>query len=326
MRIFVAGATGVLGRRVVQALVGRGHKVTGLARRPENEPMIHSMGAACVRADIFDLDAMIRAVAGHEAVLHLATSIPKKNRPSRNDWAINDLLRTKGVDHLVQASLANNVNVYVQQSIVHLYGNRKGGEVDEQTPLGTDVPYSLRSALAMERMIRESIEARRLPAIILRFGGFYGVDAHNSRSMIEGIRKGKIPIVGKGDAVRNLIHLDDAAAAVVQAVERYEGNTGRVFNIVDDKPVTMRELFETIAGMTASPAPRSVPVWLARIVAGKDALDFLAISVKVSNKAAKAGLQWSPRYPNVRAGLHQVLAGDGASSSLLNSGKQQVAG
>lgn len=307
MRVFIAGATGVLGKRVVKGLIERGHRVTGLARSRENEEILASMGAESVRADIFNRDPMVRHVAGHDAVLHLATSIPKKNRPFRKDWAVNDLLRTKGAENLIHASLAKEVKVYVQESIVHLYGHRNGAEVDERTPLAGGVPFSLRSALVMEKMIRRAVEELGLPAIVLRFGGFYGSDAHNSRTMIDGVRKGRMPVIGKGDAVWNLIHLDDAASAVVLAVERHEGNTGRVFNIADDRPVTMRELLETIAEMTGSKRPRSVPVWLARLAAGKDALGFLSISVRASNRAARKALGWEPRYPTLREGLRQIL-------------------
>lgn len=316
MRVFVAGATGVLGKRVVKRLVERGHQVTGLARNRENEQVLASMGAEFVRADIFDRDAMVRCAAGHDAVLHLATSIPKKNRPFRKDWAMNDLLRTKGVENLIHASLANKTKVYIQESIIHLYGDRNGGEVDEQTRLASEVPFSLRSALTMERIIRRAMDEQGLPAIILRFGGFYGSDAHNSRMMIDGVRTGKMPIIGKGNAVWNLIHLDDAASAVVLAVERHEGNTGRVFNIVDDRPVTMKELLYTIAEMTGSKRLRSVSAWLARLAMGKDAMDFLSISVRASNRAARETLGWEAQYPTLRDGLKQILQGTNQNTSL----------
>lgn len=316
MRVFIAGATGVLGKRVVKALVERAHQVTGLARSRQNEQILASMGAESVRADIFDRDAMVRHVEGHDVVLHLATSIPKKNRPFRRDWAVNDLLRTKGVENLIHASLAHKVKAYIQESIVHLYGNRNGDEVDEQTPLANEVPFALRSALTMERTIHRAAEEHGLPAMILRFGGFYGPDAHSSRTMIEGVRTGKMPVIGKGDVFWNLVHLDDAASAVVLAVERHNGNTGRVFNIVDERPVTMREVLETVAEMTGSKRPRSVPAWLARLAVGRDALGFLSISVRVSNRAARKTLGWEPRYPTLREGLTQILQGTTRDATL----------
>lgn len=307
MNIFIAGATGVLGRRVVRRLTARGHDVTGLARSAENEHLLRSMGARIARANIFDREAMTHHVAAHDAVLHLATSIPKASRPTRKDWATNDLLRTKGTENLIQAALENRVSVYVQESIVHLYGRYDGAEVDESFALGHDLPYNLTSALEMERSIERHVRRNGLPAITLRFGGFYSHDSHHSISLIEGIRNRSIPIVGKGDALWNLVHLDDAAAAVVQAVERHHTNTGRAFNIVDDHPVMMKELFLTIAEMIGARTPRSIPAAVARVVAGKDAVRFLQISLRASNRAAKELLQWTPHYPTFREGLRQVM-------------------
>ncbi len=307
MNIFIAGATGVLGRRVVRRLIARGHDVTGLARSTENEELLRSMGARIARADIFDPKAMTHHVAGHDAVLHLATSIPKSPRPRKKDWVMNDLLRTKGTQNLIRAALENRVRVYVQESIVHLYARYDGAKVDESVALGHDLPYTLQSALEMERIIERHVRNDGLPSITLRFGGFYGPGAQNTVSLIEGIRNRSIPMLGKGDAVWNLIHLDDAAAAVVQAVERYETNTGRAYNIVDDRPVTIKELFLTIAEMVGAPSPRSIPSGVAKIVTGKDAVKFMQISLRASNQAAKEGLGWAPHYPTFREGLQQVM-------------------
>ncbi|HXF99355.1 MAG TPA: NAD(P)-dependent oxidoreductase [Bacteroidota bacterium] len=321
MRVFIAGATGVLGRRVVRRLIVRGHEVTGLARSAENEVFLRSEGAYIARADIFDRRALAHFVAGHDAVLHLATSIPRVVRPRRKDWALNDALRTRGTEALMHAAVENNVKVYVQESIVHLYNRYDGSEVDEQIQPAPDLPYTLRSALTMERMIAEAVRQRGLPAITLRFGGFYGADAYSTLALINGIRNRSIPIIGKGHAIWNLIHLDDAAAAVVQAVEMHEGNTGRIFNITDDHPITMRALWTTIAEMICAPMPRTIPTALARIIVGADATRFMLISMKVSNRAARNDLHWRPQYPSVREGLQQVLQSISFLSRVTHAGE-----
>jgi nucleoside-diphosphate-sugar epimerase len=307
MEIFIAGATGVLGRRVVKLFVDRGHSVTGLARSVQNETFLRNHNARIARTDILDREAITEHVKRHDAVLHLATKIPTGAKPTRDDWKMNDMLRTAGAENLIHASLQAGVRVYVQESIAHLYNRRDGADVDETSPLGTDLPFMLESALTMEKIIEKNVRENHLPAITLRFGGFYAADAHNSKSMIEGVKRKKMPVIGKGEYYWNLIHADDAAEAVVAAVENHNGNTGRAYNVCDDQPVTMKDLLYAIAEMTNSPEPASLPVLLARIVLGNDTLHFLQVSQRVSNRLAKSALVWKPAYPSFREGLRQVL-------------------
>lgn len=308
MKIFIAGATGVLGRRVVRLLAELGHEVTGLARSQQNEALLNSMNAAAARVEIFDRYALIRAVRGHDAVLHLATKIPAKSRPRRSDWNMNDRLRTEGTQNLILASLEADAKVYVQESIVHLYNRYDGAVVDERSPLLENPPFPLRSALAMERLIEQEMARHRLPAIILRFGGFYGHDAGNTQSLLEGIRRRMMPIIGSGEYYWNLIHLNDAARAVVAAVQAQNSSLRRVYNIVDSKPVTMKELFYGLAEILNAPTPHTIPTALARFVVGGDALKFMQISLRASNAAARASLGWTPLHPSFREGINEVLS------------------
>ncbi|HWP83052.1 MAG TPA: NAD(P)-dependent oxidoreductase [Bacteroidota bacterium] len=308
MKIFIAGATGVLGRRVVRLLTEHGHEVTGLARSPQNEAFLNSMNARSTRVDIFDRAALIRAVHGHDAVLHLATKIPTKSRPRRSDWNMNDRLRTEGTQNLILATLESDAKVYVQESIVHLYNRTDGAVVDERAPLLENPPFPLRSALAMEHVIEQEIARHRLPAIILRFGGFYGHDAANTQSLLNGVRRGAVPVISRGEYFWNLIHLDDAARAVVAAVQTQNGNLRRAYNIVDSNPVTMKELVHGLAEILNAPSPRSIPTALARLVVGGDALKFMQISLRASNAAARRALGWTPSYPSYREGIKQVLS------------------
>lgn len=307
MKVFIAGATGVLGRRVVKSLIAKGHEVTGLARSDENESLLRSWKALPVRADIFDRAAIIRHVRNHDAVLHFATKIPASARPRRSEWSMNDRLRTEGTQNLVTASLEAGVKIYIQESIVHLYNRSDGAQVDETSILQADPPYPLRSAYAMEQVIRKAVAGDGLPAVTLRFGGFYGSDASGTQSLLSGVRLRRLPIIGEGDYVWNLIHLDDAASAVVAVLDRYEGLSGSVFNVVDSSPVTMRELITGLAAMIKAPHPRSVPVPLARLILGSDVLRFMQISIRASNNAVRTALNWTPQFPSFREGIRQVL-------------------
>lgn len=308
MKVFIAGATGVLGKRVVRLLTEQGHEVTGLARRPQNESLLNSLNAKVARVDIFDRPALIQAVRGHDAVLHLATNIPTKSRPRRQDWQMNDRLRTEGTQNLLLAALEADVKVYVQESIVHLYNRYDGAEVDERSPLIENPPFPLRSALTLERMIEQEMARHRLPGIILRFGGFYGHDSWNTQSLLNGLRARMLPVIGSGESFWNLIHLDDAARAVVAAVQAPNGSLRRAYNIVDSTPVTLKELFHGLAKILKASPPRTIPTALARLIVGGDALKFMQISVRASNTAARAGLGWIPSYPSYREGMNQVLS------------------
>jgi nucleoside-diphosphate-sugar epimerase len=308
MKVFIAGATGVLGRRVVRMLTEQGYEVTGLARSPQNEALLNALNARAARVDIFDRPALIRAVEGHDAVLHLATKIPTKSRPLRRDWNENDRLRTEGTRNLMLAALEAGSRVYVQESIVHLYNRHDGAIVDERMPLSDDPPFSLRSALTMEQMVEQEMQRHHLPAIVLRFGGFYGHDSWNTQSLLNGIRRRMVPVLGSGEYFWNLIHLDDAAQAVVAAVNAKNGSLRRAYNIVDSNPVTMKELFHGLAEILNAPSPRSLPTTIARLLVGGDALKFMRISLRVSNNAARATLGWTPIYPSFREGMKQVLS------------------
>lgn len=306
MRVFIAGATGVLGRRVAARLVEKGHQVAALCRSEANRGLLEDMGAEPREGTLFDQEKVIQAAEGAEAVLHLATSIPSGSRTRPSDWKPNDLIRRKGTKHLVAAALEHGSRLYVQQSVTFLYGNRQGAWVDESTPV-EPIPGILKSAFDMERIVREAGDRRGLPAVILRCGMFYSHDSVQTRMILEMTERNQAPVIGDGGAWWNLIHVDDAAAAFVAAVERPEAVRGRTLNITDGTPVRHRELQAGLAGMTGARTPGKVPRLLARMLLGGHAIDFIEASVRCGNDAAREVLGWSPAFPSWREGFQQVL-------------------
>jgi nucleoside-diphosphate-sugar epimerase len=303
MKVFVAGATGVLGRRVCQRLLTGGHGVYALSRSTANNEKLAAAGVEARPGDLFDSDALTRAVAGCDAVLHLATAIPDGRSPARK-WHSNDRIRTEGTRCLLASAQAAGAQLYVQQSIALIYGDRGGEWVDESATLPERQVDILRSSIDMERLVAN---AGNVGTMVLRFGGFYGADSAQTRMMVALARRRRLPLVGSGDGFTNLIHLDDAAQAVVDAVDRHEGHLGQVFNIVDDEPVTSATLIHYLADVLGAGPPRRIPVWLAKLGAGAPAVNCLLQSFRCRNQRAKDALGWRPAYPTYREGWAAVV-------------------
>jgi nucleoside-diphosphate-sugar epimerase len=198
MRIFIAGATGVLGRRVVQQARARGHEVIGLARDAEGEQVIRSRGGEARQADLFDPEALARAAGGAEVLIHAATAIPAKTRTSPADWALNDRIRCDGTRALAGAAALVGAKLYLQQSIVWVAQPPDGSPFDEDSPAHPD-PIT-RSALDGERIAREAGERHGFAVAVLRFGAFYAADSSHTRMLGDGLARRAIPIVGRGEA------------------------------------------------------------------------------------------------------------------------------
>lgn len=306
MKVFIAGATGVLGRRVVERLVEAGHHVGGLCRSPHNRDLLEKLGAEPRDASLFDDEQLKAATRGYEAILHLATSIPTdpRNRPS--DWKPNDLIRRKGTRRLVAAALEHGCRLYVQQSVTFVYGNRDGAWVDETTPV-EPIPGILKSAFDMERIVSDAHEKEGLPAVTLRCGFFYSHDSAQTEALLSMTEKGQAPVVGDGSAIWNLIHVDDAAAAFAAAVDGCPAGVGRTFNICDDEPVAYGDLQRGVAELLGAKKPGKVPRFLAKLALGAHAIEFMEASARVRNGAAKEALGWKPAYPTWREGYAQVI-------------------
>jgi nucleoside-diphosphate-sugar epimerase len=307
MRVFISGATGVLGRRVVNLLVANGYEVVGHSRSSKKAEWLSQHGAEPRQGEIFSLDEMRRLTDDCDAILHLATAIPTKRRTALADWATNDRLRREGTQVLVEAALHNHCKFYLQESVTFVYGDRKGESTDEDAPISSQLSPVLRSAVDMEKIVQRATEQRNLPATILRFGMFYCHDSALTQAMLKATRKGLFPVIGAGSTYCNLINVDDAAMAILNAVENYSSGLGQIFNVCDDEPVTYRELLNYIAQILGARKPMSIPVFLAKWMLGAQATDFFLASARCRNQRIKEKLGWKPHYPTYREGYRAEI-------------------
>lgn len=279
MKILVVGATGVLGRHTVPRLLERGHAVRAVARKPEQIAQLQRMGVEARLGDILDATSMNHAAVGCDVALHLATAIPKPG--GEQDWTGNDRIRREGTLNLLTACQQAGVRRYIQQSTVFLYEDRPPALADETT---TFLPNAmLQSTFDMEQLV----QASSLAWCILRGGFFYGPETFED-AWREAARQGVLPLPGDGSGRLSLIHVADMARAVVLAAEGAPPRS--TYNVVDDQPVTYKELFNCIATLTNGPAPAvDGPVFLPPFAC--------------RNARLKATLGWAPAYPTYRSGL-----------------------
>lgn len=314
MKVFVAGATGALGRRLVPVLVEAGHEVTGMTRTPGKTELLRRLGATPVVADALDAGAVARAVAerGPDVVVHQLTALSGSIDPRHfdRDFAATNRLRTEGTDHLLTAARAAGVRRLVAQGFAGWPAARIGGPVKtEDDPLDLDPPAPFRRTLAALRHLEDAVTgADWTEGLVLRYGGFYGPGTSLSLDPVgehvKAVRARKFPLVGDGAGVWSFIHVDDAAAATAAAVER--GGRG-VYNVVDDEPAPVRDWLPVLAAALGGPRPRRIPRWLARILAG-EAVTVMMTEVRgASNEKAKRTLGWRPSYASWRRGFIEGL-------------------
>ena len=305
MRVFIAGGTGVVGRRLVPQLVARGHAVTATTTRAEKLGVLQQLGAEGVVMDGLDTASVGEAVARAQpdAVAHEMTAIGKPDIKHMDRWfALTNRLRTEGTDHLLGAAKAVGVTNVVAQSYANWNGIRRGGwvktEEDPMDPLDGTTAQPVMAAIAhVEEAVGDAGGA------VLRYGGLYGPGATDDQ--VELIRKRQFPLVGKGNGYGSWVHVDDAASATVLALEQQAKG---VFNIVDDEPAPAHEWLPFLAECAGAKRPMRVPVWLARLVAGPVAVTMMTEGRGFSNAKAKRELGWVLRYPSWRQGFRQGLA------------------
>src|SRR3954452_20684494 len=318
MKIFVAGATGALGRSLVPQLVARGHEVVGMTSRAAKQDQVRSLGARPVVADALDRDAVVQAVtsAEPEVIVHQLTALSGKlsasdmRHPERSSAVImTNRLRIEGTDHLLAAGHAVGARRFVAQSFGAFRYARTGGAVQGEADPLDDPPAALRPQLAGILHVEQAVTTIEWgEGLALRYGSFYGPGTAISREpdalMAAPIRKRRFPIIGDGGGVLSHIHIDDAAAATVIAVER--GRPG-IYNIVDDEPAAEREWLPALASALDAKPPRRIPRWLGRLAAGEAATLMMTEVSGASNEKAKRELGWQPRYPSWREGFAQGL-------------------
>lgn len=310
MRVFVAGGTGVLGRRLLPQLVARGHQVTATTTSAAKLAVVEKLGAAGVVMDGLDAAAVAAAVAkaGPEVIVHQMTgiSIAHAGKPDLKHfdrWAVPTIrLRTEGTDHLLAAARAAGVGHFVAQGYANWNGVRAGGWVKtEEDPLDLCEGTAAHTSMVALRHVEEATLG--FGGAVLRYGAFYGPGAIDDQ--VELVRRRQFPLVGKATGYASWIHLDDAAAATVLAVE---GKATGVFNIVDDDPAPAGQWLPYLAQCAGAKKPRRVPVWLARLLAGEVAVIMMTEGRGFSNAKAKRELGWEPRYPSWRQGFAEELA------------------
>jgi 2-alkyl-3-oxoalkanoate reductase len=300
MRVFVAGASGAIGSRLVPKLVQRGHEVVGSSRSPEKSDQLAALGAEPVVLDLLDPAAVGKAVsaARPEAIIHQATALSGLSdvkNPDRS-FAQTNRLRTEGTDALLAAAREAGVGRFVAQSFAGWPYAREGGQVKtEDDPLDpTPVPTMRETLDGIRHLERAAVDAG---GVALRYGGFYGSPGD---AQIELVRKRRFPIVGDGGGVWSFVHLDDAATATALALEQEA--TG-IYNIVDDEPAPVSEWLPALAKAIDAKPPRRVPRWLARILAGEAGVALMTEIRGASNVKAKRELGWTLLYPSWRQGF-----------------------
>jgi 2-alkyl-3-oxoalkanoate reductase len=303
MRVFVAGATGAIGARLVPQLVEWGHEVIGTSRSPEKADRLRAQGAEPVVLDLLDPRAVREAVAAArpEAIAHEATALASMTDFKHFDrsFAPTNRLRTEGTDALLAAAREVGVRRFVAQSYAGWpYARNDGAVKTEEDPLDPKPVPTMRETLAAIRHLERAVVDAG--GVALRYGGFYGSP---DDPQVELVRKRLLPIVGDGEGVLSLVHLDDAAAATALALE--DGAAG-IYNVVDDDPAPASEVLPALAAAVGAKPPRRVPRWLARLVAGEAGVVLMTEARGASNAKAKRDLGWALRYPSWRQGFPAV--------------------
>jgi len=308
MRVFVAGATGILGRHLVPDLIAAGHQVTATTRTPGKVAQLQAAGAEPVLVDGLDGEAVTAAVlaARPEVIVHQMTALTDMRslrNPDRAFAATNEL-RVRGTDNLLAAGARAGVRRFVAQGHNFVY-DRSGGPVKtEDDPLATrTVPSAARQMAAM-RHVEEAVPRRAPEGIVLRYGTFYGPGA--SEPLVDAVRKRQLPVVGGGTGVWSFIEISDAATATLAAVQR--GAPG-AYNVVDDDPAPVAEWLPYLARVAGAKPPLRVPAWLGRLLAGEFAVEQMTNARGASNARARKDLGWEPRYPSWREGFRAWVRG-----------------
>jgi nucleoside-diphosphate-sugar epimerase len=307
MRVFVAGATGAIGKQLVPRLVEAGHEVHGMTRSESKQAMLYELGAVPVVADALDPDQVAEAVgrARPDVIVHQLTAIPARLdlRHFDRDFALTSRLRTEGTDYLLSAGHAVGVRRFVAQSHILSYARTGGPVKSEEDPFDRSPAREMRETLAAIRHLEEAVlGARWTEGIVLRYGHFYGpgTSLAPGAEQVEMIRKRRFPLVGDGGGVWSFIHIADAAEATVAAVEH--GSRG-IYNVVDDDPAPVAKWLPALAQELGAKKPVRVPRFIGRLFAGEAGVVMMTDARGASNAKAKRELAWRPAHPSWRQGF-----------------------
>jgi nucleoside-diphosphate-sugar epimerase len=313
MRIFIAGATGAIGQRLIPQLVARGHQVTATTRSAAKSELLRQLGAAPVIMDGLDGASVGEAVARAEpdAIIHQMTALAGAADLRHFDgwFSGTNQLRTLGTQHLLAAASASGVRRFIAQSYTGWTNARDGGPVKTEEDAFDPSPAKAQSqTLAAIRALEDAVLAAPLAGLLLRYGNFYGPGA--SDSLVQLVRQRRMPIIGDGNGVWSWIHLDDAASATVAALEA--GLEG-IYNVTDDEPAKVAEWLPYLAQVLGAKAPLHIPVWAARLLAGDVATRWMTEGRGSSNAKLRAAAAWRPTWTSWRDGFRFALSGQPAT-------------
>ena len=300
MRILISGATGVIGRRAAPLLLAQGHAVSAIVRSPAAGEGLARMGATCVSADLFDIAALRKVAAGHDAIINLATHMPSAawKMLFRRSWRLNDRIRTEGSANMADAALSAGVGTLIQESFAPTYPDSGDKWIDETKALEPSA-YNRTVLDAEASTARFSAAGGR--GGVLRFAALYGPDAMQVRSFIDSLRMGWAALPGSPDAFMSSVSHHDAARAVVAALKAPAG----AFNVSDDEPVTRRVYFGSLAENLGLRPPRFLPGWITPLFGSVG--DAMARSLRISNRKLREDTGWAPQFPSVREGWPATL-------------------
>jgi len=310
MKVFVAGATGVLGRALVPVLVAAGHDVVGSTRSASRTGLIEAAGATAVICDALDPDAVHRTVteAAPEVVIHQLTALPDSFAKLRRGSEPTNRLRREGTRHLVEAAVAAGTRRVIAESIAFLYPPSRPGLAGEEEPIWIDAPQAYATMIAALAELEHTVtRTPGIEGIVLRYGTLYGPGTFYAPhgDLIRQLRKRRMPIVGSGAGITSFLHVNDAATATTRALRN--GAPG-VYNVIDDDPVAFQDLLPTLAALLDAKPPLRVPAWLARPLAGSVGIAVMTQQRGAANEKAKRELGWQPHYSTWRDGLAAELS------------------
>jgi 2-alkyl-3-oxoalkanoate reductase len=320
MNVFVAGATGAIGKQLLPMLVENGHEVTGMTRTAAKAEAIRAIGAEPAVADALDPESVAQVVAQAEpdAVIHELTTIDTSalGRSIDKMFAQTNRLRTAGTDHLLTAAKAAGARRFIVQSFAGWPSERVGGPIKtEEDPLQEHPPKTVSESLAAIKYLERTVTgASGIEGLALRYGGFYGpgtsIAVNPDGAQVEMIRKRRVPVIGDGAGIWSMVHIRDAAAATAAALDR--GEPG-LYNIVDDDPARVSEILPELAKVVGAGPPRHFPRWVGRLLAGEANTIMMTEVRGASNAKAKRELGWELRYPSWRQGFREGLEQNNAA-------------
>jgi len=303
MRVFVAGATGVIGQHLVPGLTAAGHEVTASTRSALKANQLKNQGATPVIVDGLDREAVLKAVtaAQPEVIIHQMTALTsmKSFRNFDRQFAVTNELRSRGTDYLLEASREAGTRRFIAQSFIGWNNIRSGSQVKtEEDPLDPHPLAATPQSLAAIKHLEEAVPAQVPEGLVLRYGILYGHGA--SDLMLDAVRKRQMPVIGGGTGVWSFTEVTDAAAAAVAAVAK--GAPG-IYNVVDDEPAAVAQWLPYLASCLGAKPPMRAPVWLGRLLGGTMIVEWMTQGRGASNEKAKRELGWTPAYPSWRDGF-----------------------